>query len=435
MALLSRTSGSAAVSPPSKVPYGYLGRPYKVAIFAYVLAVVLFSYREGLTWPAKVAAVLLLGCFVLKYVVGGDRLIFPVPYKLLGAWFFVGIIASAISPELDASVPRILTLAQLFPVAFIVSNLIYRNGSAAFYWVILGVAAIASGVVTLLDPYRFSTIDGRLFGTLGNANTFAVLLVAGVAVSLAGFSGARAIWLKVACGAGGAFFLYLVVGTGSRTGMLASLVVVAISAWRYRLAGTTSRAGVGRTLSWVLVATALVGVSLYVVTSSEFVQRLSNLFSALENKDFGSVGDNSLKARSMLYVKAFELFLDSPLIGVGLDVFATAGIDYRRIGNNSHSNYMEILSSTGLVGALLYFAIYAHLWRRLLVMAKVLRGGQYDARVTLVMALSAAFIVIDLSFVTYYAKVTWVIFAGVIAELSLLERAARVPAAPVRSAA
>jgi O-antigen ligase len=413
-------AGTARNPPGSALPL-----LYKAAVLLYVCAVVLFSYREGMTLYAKGAAIVVAGLFAFRYFVGTDRLQFPLEYRLLGVWFLIGVIASALSPELDYSLPRILTLAQLFPIAFMLSNFVFSNGDGRFYWAIVVAAGALSGVVTLVDPMRFSTIDGRVYGTLGNANTYAVMLVSCVAVSLAGMVGVRGLLRKAICVGAGVFFLYLVLRTGSRMGMLASLIAVAVAVWAYQGTGSPQSRGVTRRLYWLVIAAVLLGGAVYFVTSSEFNDRLENLFSALDKGDFGSVGDNSLKSRALLYVKAFDLFLESPLIGVGLDVFATAGIDYRQIGNNSHSNYMEILSSTGLVGALLYFAIYVIWWRRLLALRRVLRGEMFAGRLALLLSLSAAFLVIDLAFVTYYAKVTWIVFAGMIGEFALLERHAR----------
>jgi O-antigen ligase len=305
-----------------------------------------------------------------------------------------------------------------------------KNGDGRFYWEAIVAAGLISALQAVFDPIRFSTVDGRVFGTLGNANTFAILLVGVVSIGMAIFVGSRQLSRQLFGLVIAGFFFYLVAKTGSRMGILASLVSIVIAVWSYQYHWQGRR--LSRNLYWLLIGGGIIAASIFIAMSGDFAMRLNALFSAVETGDFSGVGDNSLSGRAALYKKAFDLFLGSPLIGIGLDGFSTAGLGYRQIGNNAHSNYMEILCSTGLLGALSYFSIYAYWWSRLHSLRLALRGSASAGRLTLLMSLAGAILVIDLAFVTYYTKITWLLFAGIIGEMQLLNRAVRPSAAVQR---
>ncbi len=64
--------------------------------------------------------------------------------------------------------------------------------------------------------------------------------------------------------------------------------------------------------------------------------------------------DGSSAMRHYYYDLAIELFLDSPIIGVGFSQFQTYSIS----GLFSHSLYAESISCWGLLGCLIYYPIY-----------------------------------------------------------------------------
>ena len=402
-----------------------LGIAYKLALLLYVFTVVLFSYREGLTVFAKMAGLILAGLFLLRTVMQGERIFLPIEYKLLFAWFVVGVISSSLAKDPAATVARLLTLAQVFPLAFITSNILVWNGDSRFYWLTIVAAALLSGVITVTGGNEFVGLDGRLFGTLGNANAFASLLAAGVAICLAvAVMERRSVLIRAMAVLSAAFFLYLVGRTGSRMGMLACMVA------GFAVAACSQFGRKGRVLprlvGILVVGSVLVGGSLYYFSGAEFADRLAALTMAAKGGNFSNVGDSSLSNRALLFRRALEMGLDNPLLGVGVDVFRTASIDLSQIGNNSHSNYVEIFASTGLVGVIAYFSMYYFWWVKL-VRAKGLLSDPYlRTRYATAVAIAALLLVLDVASVTYYGKLIWIVLAGLIAEASMLSRAAKI---------
>ncbi|MBN8279127.1 MAG: O-antigen ligase family protein [Gammaproteobacteria bacterium] len=409
----------SSTRPVSSFPRsGRLGLVYKAAIVIYMLAVIILSYRDGLTFFAKAAALGLGVLFIFRAFAAGERVFFPVEYRLLLGWVMLAVISSALSSSPETALRRVMTLVQVYPIAFILSNMVVWNGDARFYWVSLIGAAVLSGIVTLANDRQFSDLDGRIFGTLDNANAFAALLAVGTGLVLAICIGTRSLLVRLLCIGIAGFFIYLVLRTGSRMGLLASFAAVVVVGWCYQSSGKSRF--FKKTAVLVLVGSAVIGGGLFVLTSTEYAKRYAALQESLETGDFQSSGDMSLYGRARLYQKGFEIFLENPLLGVGLDVFRTAQLEFRTIGNNSHSNYVEILAGTGIAGAGLYFAMYYFWWGRLWRSRGALRDPQLLAAITSGATVAVVILVCDVAWVSYYEKLIWLVLAGLIAQTSLV---------------
>jgi len=77
----------------------------------------------------------------------------------------------------------------------------------------------------------------------------------------------------------------------------------------------------------------------------------SSLYWRLSERGFLISND---KARSGMYIEALKFFYDNPLFGIGFNHYRLLSI-YQ---SYSHSTYAEILSTTGLIGSIIYFIPY-----------------------------------------------------------------------------
>ncbi|OCZ49436.1 O-antigen ligase family protein [Dehalobacter sp. TeCB1] len=75
-----------------------------------------------------------------------------------------------------------------------------------------------------------------------------------------------------------------------------------------------------------------------------------------------NLGDESVTLRVEMYRVALDLFKQYPFFGVGYDNFQY----HSGIGKYSHSTYAEVLSCTGIIGAVTYFSIYISLTFKLI---------------------------------------------------------------------
>ena len=79
-------------------------------------------------------------------------------------------------------------------------------------------------------------------------------------------------------------------------------------------------------------------------------------------KDFIEKQDSFEDQRRIIaYQDGLEVIRMNPFIGVGLDNFRY----HTSTQMHSHSDYIEVAATTGIIGAIIYFSIYIVLWQRL----------------------------------------------------------------------
>ena len=94
----------------------------------------------------------------------------------------------------------------------------------------------------------------------------------------------------------------------------------------------------------------------------------------------------------------------------------------RRIGSYAHSNLIEVLSSSGAIGFILYYSIYLTIILKLLQQFKFelnnrLKPIWYSTTTTIVVMMFY-----ELFSVTYYGKEFWIVLSIVLASVTVLQR-------------
>ncbi len=166
---------------------------------------------------------------------------------------------------------------------------------------------------------------------------------------------ARAVLL----GAGGAAFLFLVFA-GSRKAFLATLVFLFL--WF----GAQAREGLGRrrqlgVLAALIALVAVAFVTRTVMQRSHLGQRMAEVGATQRFQD---------DKRVLLMREGWGMFLTSPIIGVGLGQFQVLS----RFQAYAHSDFFELIATTGALGVGVYFWIYPCLWWRLTRLLRTIRA-------------------------------------------------------------
>ncbi|MCD4655507.1 O-antigen ligase family protein [bacterium] len=125
---------------------------------------------------------------------------------------------------------------------------------------------------------------------------------------------------------------------------------------------------------------AIIYISFVSVVSFFFLDYATNCWNeSVTRKRFQQLEEpryrDGLAIRQDLYKEGWVMFRDNPFTGVGLGNYQLLST-YRVV---SHSDYAEVLSTTGIIGAFLYFPIYLVLGRRLYRLRKI--GSEQDAAV------------------------------------------------------
>ena len=132
---------------------------------------------------------------------------------------------------------------------------------------------------------------------------------------------------------------------------------------------------------------------------SEILERMSTMVEAFT----GTGGDSSTIVRLMLVDIGWDLFHQSPLIGVGIHnpsvyTYYIFGIENYYL----HNNYIELLAGTGIIGVVTYYSMYVYLVYNMLRYHD-LHSNEY----VMVFILLMSQLVMDMGLVSYESKSTY----------------------------
>lgn len=156
----------------------------------------------------------------------------------------------------------------------------------------------------------------------------------------------------------------------------------------------------------LLLAGALVGVICLVI------MKIPVLYNALGVRIIqalgqigGTVVDKSTRDRMILLQDAIKVFLQNPIIGVGIDGFKNAEIN--KIHYYAHNNYVELLADCGIVGCMVYYLpIYRCFFQGLARRVEALTDDN-----VLAIALLGGLLIGDITSVSYFQESLQIFYA------------------------
>jgi O-antigen ligase len=116
------------------------------------------------------------------------------------------------------------------------------------------------------------------------------------------------------------------------------------------------------------------------------------------------------RTRADLYQDAFRMISEQPLVGVGLGHFVV----HSRSHHAAHSEYAEIIATTGFIGAFIYFGWYVVLWRRTGKIRKYSTDLNDRNIAGLVRAVLLLILILNFTMWIFSQKVPWIILASFI---------------------
>jgi len=189
----------------------------------------------------------------------------------------------------------------------------------------------------------------RAFSTNGNPVSLGGFLVFALPISLGAALLCQRKWQKIAGFSAfvlGSLCLYATNSQGAWFGAVLSMVVLSYFV------------GVIKNHKWLKVASALVVLAIIIFVTVLFIQRSSLIF------------EGANQTRLLIYNVAWRAFLAKPIFGWGFDNFHlaiqrfvdssyTSAMPPDMITDKAHNVFLEMLVTTGIVGALLYFFLIA----------------------------------------------------------------------------
>lgn len=372
-------------------------------ISVYIVALVLFSQRSSTVIITTILGLALAVVFVVELVARRHSFAFPAPL----VWFAIFLCYCTFQMiYAPGSITMLLTLFQLLVLAIILVNYGMLVGdAAAFDWAVY-FAVICTFVYNLVaNPQE---IDGRIGSTLINPNGYSLLLMIGMLLAFRRLL-LSSLNYKLKSKAVLAFILYfslsvygIVYLAGSRKGILLTLAasVFLVLYWLWQQPT--------RRRIWVSIVVVALFASLgYVLYESPQFSRIVDLSNFLEG---GSPADTGLLIRNQMLKDGFNLWLQRPFLGFGLDQFRLAS----GWGTYSHDNYLELLVNTGFVGLLIYIMVYVSAFLSLVRSLRFSGDPRIAADLLWALTVLGVLAAWDLGAVSYYEKLNWLMLSVVI---------------------
>jgi O-antigen ligase len=280
----------------------------------------------------------------------------PAEVALFGAFVAWGVLTGFLfSPNQSPVLAYGKLLAQELVLAFALTEYVRESGTPTFPFFLLLVAPLcmywyarANGQLVIAQAASRGD-SWRLTSFTANPNYAGFLCLYGL------FGVAYFLWNRKKQGL--VFWPLLVLPFIATTLVLSgsrkSLVSVGVFAlmWALLAYGRAKISRMRSVLLLLVIAAALYVAGRFVVENA----RVGERFRQASRDPYLSTG------RYNLYQEGWTMFLQSPVQGVGLGNFGTRS----SLAAYAHSDFMEVLATTGFVGFVLYLSIYLVLWLRL----------------------------------------------------------------------
>lgn len=209
----------------------------------------------------------------------------------------------------------------------------------------------------------------------------------------------------------------MIIWSGSRKSLLIPLVglFIVVLIGRYDIRAR---------FRWIIFALfVMVVIWHFVMSNVELSGRMDNLFSTLLSD---SKSDVSVLERQYYRDTAWKLFLQKPFFGWGANGFMAylTQIRYAHVAY-CHNNWLEIMSSFGIVGAVIYYWFYAYL------IVKLYQNRELEWNMgSFFLTIILIFVIFEYGIVTYYFTIYHVLFCFA---AIFLKCASKQPAGRLRS--
>lgn len=398
----------------------------KISASLYILSTILISHYEWGTKYNKLMASLLFIVVITDRLWKKKRLLEISPQHLLFLLWcvlatFSGLISGSGKYVLESTTRVSLVFFACIPLfMLLVDHLCMRWVS----WTLVLAAIASSALINLGVLPPSPRLTARFAGTLGNSNLFAF-------VSLVGLANLTYLWrvhcrrlVKVLILLAGVLLSYQIILSGSRKGIIGVFLILLVQ-YAFFILKNREKGAFKRAVGGLIIFSCLLTVFTYFLVTSDYSYRTRNLVLYLKGERLERA-ESSIAKREYLIKVGLNNFMKSPIIGTGLSSFEDTelgvGIFTRNIGVYSHSNFIEVLVSSGAIGFILYYSIY---WACIIQLLRSFKSKIDENNESLLyFATTAIAVLIFYEFfaVTYYGKEFWIFLSCILASVRILNR-------------
>jgi probable O-glycosylation ligase (exosortase A-associated) len=318
----------------------------KYPFFGFFLYLTIYIMRPGERLPAlgAIRLELLIGVFLLAVIalsdaLKGSSIRFPKDRvtKILLLFIGVMILGFVFSEWKSGSFDIVFKFIKIYILYYFI--VVMADRDKRFQYVFWFVVLFTSGVGIeaafqyFSGNYRINQGIMRIGGSTSygeHANSLAMYMATTIPMLLYIFVRYKIFIIKILAICLILSCLVTLVITGSRSGILCMIGIALTYAWfsRQRVA--------------YFIAVIFIAVASWFVLPEQYKERYGSIVG--ENLDGSSQG------RIDAWKAGLGMFIEKPLLGVGPGIFAAAYLDRHGVWLNSHSLYIEMLATTGLIG-------------------------------------------------------------------------------------
>lgn len=303
--------------------------------------------------------------FELLYVINLRKFIIPSEIKLLFAFCFICCASYYWADNSDAAFQMAYyTLPLLFLFTFVTFNYLFQTKQNIFMLKLLYYSGIMLALyIVFTEPggYSNAIINGvRTGGTVDNINRNAMLMVTTFFINIFLYLSSKNKLYIITI----PLVLMTILSSISITAITMMIIGVVLI---YLLKKCRSIVSVFFNLIFICVVLVLIFSMMQFDIFETLNTRLSGFFAVFTGS--GQV-DNSAFVRTLMWKSGFSQFLETPILGIGINNGQEVAL--RSVGQRYylHNEYLEILVGTGLLGASFYFGLLFSLIRKLYIKFK-----------------------------------------------------------------
>lgn len=323
-------------------------------LFLYIFSIYFYGVFPHMFFVTNLLGLLMfLNC--LFYIILNRKKIKISPVVI---WMFIFALISCLSIyksiEQDVTFSIIRILFSIFLVCFATS--IYVDSKEKIeniirYFIYCGFLLSIYALIS----FDYSLLGLRRFDSAGNPNVVSILCVVSFIFGIYYFLAKKKYlvlltWIPI---------LPVVILTASRKGTIliifTIILLIFLNNYNKNFAFIRSILKIG-----ILMVTTFFILNLTPL-SEPMMTRMKNFVIDILNIE--QVEDGSLNSRNLMIQKGIGYFTEKPILGHGLDQFRVL-FEKEPFGRRtySHNNFVELLVSTGIIGFLIYYSIYAYLF-------------------------------------------------------------------------
>jgi len=302
-------------------------------------------------------------------------------------------------------------IVQIEILLFCVSYAILASKSIRALFAGYLIFAVGMSIYMLLNPqiaYNFAYDPNYQLSSGGfNSNALGMMYLLGIIGIIYFWNRHRSVILKIIFASIFTMFTYGVILAASRKTFMIFIVFILLYMYLNNL-GTFRRN--------VLILVPIIFSLVFLYQFYQYVMDETYLGHRL--RQYESIDHFRQESdRYEMAVEGWRFFLKNPITGLGLAQFRA----HSKTGQYSHSDYFEVLSTTGLVGAVLYFSIYATLLLKLFRIKKFVKDKKIQDEINLFISIIVSILLLGLGAPIFLSIFLMPIVMGVAAYTSNIE--------------